>query len=277
MKLAGNQGKKTRNKFLVFIIIFAFVVVATVVLLFKDRFSSWQEESGQNYLVEIKTDKIDYTRGENIKFTVTNKGQRTVWYVAAPQRCEKNVYFTVMKKNDDSLWNSRSLWPICDISKDNTNLIKVKELKPQESVSGVWDQKVLSDKNKEGYVEQGVYKILFYYSKTEITTGSVELSSYENVSSNEFEIRIAADSNIVLDKIRKANDAKRKADLNKIRMALEIYAIDRNSKYPTSDNPTKLNDENRPRTIAPEAVTVVFLFIFASISKPDTCLLKLIK
>lgn len=238
------------------IVILFFIFAAVLIFMFRDKIfpngrvvnnETKQEDLSkkdltQDYLIEMKTDKIIYNQNEPVNISIINKGKNGVWLFFLPKQCERELYFSVQKYVKDDYWMTLSTWCSCFPSGVDFNSIETKKINSQESVESFWDKKIPFGYD-EAYAESGIYKIVLHYSKNEITKDNRdgESSIPIDVFSNEFEIKPSSENSYVSDQLKIEYDIMRKSSLRRIKSALEAYA-NNNGKYPISNEISKLNN-----------------------------------
>lgn len=239
MIISSVGGKKIK-----IIILSAIIVLLSVgIYYYKKNFS---KEGKPAYLVEVKAEKEAYARGEQIGFSVTNKGTKPVWYLVPPSKCKSDFHWSLLFE-EGGPWNIAYKYPECEIKEEDYDLIEIKTLNPGESINGTWDQKIISEIVESRYAGSGKYKTVFYYSNEAINKADIRKDSdpsSKSAYSLEFEIKNDFFDDYIKTEIWKENDAKRKSDLSQIKNALESYYRDNDQKYLESNGFIRLNDKD---------------------------------
>lgn len=235
-------NEKSRKNIIIFIFI-AVIVISIAVVIFKDYFSKNRKPE---FSVEVTTEKETYLRGEQIKFILTNNGTEPVWYFIPSAKCRIDFYWNILAGND-KIRDTAYKFPKCEISRENNDLAGIKILNPDESMTGIWDQKLFLESSGNRYAESGKYKIAFYYSTGAVNINDIKSGSdpgMKSAQSLEFEIGDDFYNDSARVEVQKENDAERKGDLSEIKKALETYYQANGRKYPESGGIVKLNDKN---------------------------------
>lgn len=194
------------------------------------------------YLLEVKTEKEAYARGEQIKFVVTNKGTKPVWYLVPPEKCKSDFHWNVLTEVD-RIWNIGYKYPKCEVTEVDKGLFEIKTLDPNASMNGMWDQKLSLENIESRYAEPGRYKITFYYSNEVISKSDIKKESDLSAKSTQsLEFAIGKDfyDDSARAEVQKGNDSERKNDLAEIKKTLEAYYQASGQKYPESGGLIKL-------------------------------------
>jgi len=227
-----------------FIVLFVAIIFIAVVVFYcqKNYFSVYGKPAD---LIEVKSEKGIYARGEQVKFSIINKGKKPVWYLVPPSKCKSDFHWSLLFEKGGS-WDIAYKYPECEIKEEDYDLIEIKTLNPGESINGTWDQKIISEVAESRYAKSGKYKTVFYYSNEAINKADIRKDSDpSSKSAYSFEFEIGADyfNDPVKAEAQKGNDTERRSDLAEIKKALDTYAAGA-GKYPAVDGLIKLNDKN---------------------------------
>ncbi|MFA6096946.1 MAG: hypothetical protein WC788_04955 [Candidatus Paceibacterota bacterium] len=232
------------NKIKLVIFLILMVFASAGVFYFQKYYFSKDEKPA--YAVEITAEKGVYVRGEQVKFIVTNKGTRPVWYIVPPGKCKNDLQWDLFFEEEGS-WSAVYKHPKCEIVKEDYDFIEIKNLGFNESVNGVWDQKLYSEGAEGRYAGPGKYRIVFYYSDEIINKNDIRSETdpgMKNSYSVEFEIADDFYDDFIRSEVQKENDRERKDDLSEIKKALGAYSPENGRKFPESNGLIRLNDKN---------------------------------
>lgn len=132
--------------------------------------------------VTVMTDKTEYEQGEEIKTTVKNNSDKSIWYIKeiCPSSCcnlqrwENNEW----KNLGNPISCIQVIPPQSGESSGRAFVVKPDELKPGEIIQKQWNMKIGGK-----FAENGKYKLSFYYVLTE------DFYAEKTVYSNEFTIK----------------------------------------------------------------------------------------
>lgn len=127
--------------------------------------------------VAIRTDRTEYVQGEDIRITITNNLEKSIYSHIGSYTPEFSIE-TVERKTEDG-WESLFAWcqyPFCIYDIDPPV-----EIKPLYSESFLWTPLIYIDGTEESaQAEPGVYRLSILYR--------AEGGGWESVYSNEFRI-----------------------------------------------------------------------------------------
>ncbi|MFH1721685.1 MAG: hypothetical protein ABH950_03660 [Candidatus Altiarchaeota archaeon] len=150
------------NKFLIIVIISAIIFLCGCI-----------EQTPKE--VFIKTDKLEYGRGEEVIVTLHNGLSKSIVIQNINQIYGNNAR---LENKSNKQWEKQELVMLHTI-------LPIKELMPGDNQEYLWDQKILDEHGKIASADVGRYRIMVSYADD-------QLSAFERreVFSNEFELKV---------------------------------------------------------------------------------------